>query len=150
MSELRELYQEVILDHGRNPRNFSELPDATHSKEGFNPLCGDKVKIYLREQNEKIEDISFSGCGCAISMASTSLMIETIKGKSIKSIVSTFELFQKLLTGEELTELELESLGKLFVLKGVAEFPARVKCATLAWHTLKAILDNDSSKISTE
>lgn len=146
MSDLRELYQEVIIDHGRHPRNFGELSGASHRKEGFNPLCGDKVTIYVIEKDGVIQDARFEGSGCAISMASASLMTETLKGKSLASAEELFSAFHQLVTENKPSEI----LGKLTVLAGVSEFPARVKCATLAWHTLKAALNNDSSSISTE
>lgn len=149
MSELRELYQEIIIDHGRNPRNFGILPNATHSKEGFNPLCGDKVHLQIHVHSGVIKNLSFEGCGCAISMASASLMTEILKGKSLTEAMEVFMLFHLLVT-EGVSELQKERLGKLAVLSGVCEFPARVKCATLAWQTLKALLVNDQKTISTE
>lgn len=146
MSELRELYQEVIIDHGRNPRNFGTLSDANCHKEGFNPLCGDKIHLHLLQQNGVIEKIRFEGCGCAISMASASLMTETLQGKTQQEFATMFDAFHTLITeGNNET-----SLGKLAVLGGVHEFPARVKCATLAWHTLKAALVNSSEPVCTE
>ncbi len=137
MSELRELYQETIIDHGRQPRNFGALPEANCHKEGFNPLCGDKVLLHVSEYNGIVEKIKFEGCGCAISMASASLMTETLKGKTINEIEEIFAIFYELVTAGKTSE----KLGKLAVLGGVYEFPARVKCATLAWHTLKAALE---------
>jgi nitrogen fixation NifU-like protein len=150
MSELRELYQEIIIDHGRNPRNFGILPTANHVKEGFNPLCGDKVTLYIHEHNGVIKNILFEGCGCAISMASASLMAESLKGKTIEFAAELFELFRILITEGQLDEVRKEKLGKLAVLGGVSEFPARVKCAALAWHTLRALLLNDDSSVTTE
>lgn len=147
MSELRELYQEMIIDHGRNPRNLGELPYANYHKEGFNPLCGDQVVLHVYEQNGVIEDVRFEGNGCAISMASASLMTESIKGKTIAEFQEMFTEFHQLVTegiGDK------EKLGKLAVLGGVYEFPARVKCASLAWHTLNALLANDNRLVSTE
>ncbi|HEX2549001.1 MAG TPA: SUF system NifU family Fe-S cluster assembly protein [Gammaproteobacteria bacterium] len=150
MSELRELYQEVILDHGKSPRNFKVNSNATYSKEGFNPLCGDKITLYLEEEKGCIKDLSFHGCGCAISMASGSLMTECLIGKPITFAVEIFDIFHQSLTQGELTDEQKEKLGKLNILSGVIAFPLRVKCATLAWHTLKALLNRDNSVISTE
>lgn len=149
MSELRELYQETIIDHGRHPRNFGDLPEANHHQEGFNPLCGDKITIHLYEHNGVVEKIMFEGSGCAISMASASLMTEELKGKTVQEIEDLFSLFHQVVTESE-HGVEVDKLGKLSVLCGVAEFPARVKCATLAWHTLKAALMNNSGVVSTE
>jgi nitrogen fixation protein NifU and related proteins len=146
MSALRELYQEVIIDHGRTPRNFSELSTANFSAEGFNPLCGDKIIVYLQIENEVIQDISFQGCGCAISTASASLMTESIKGKTQQQAKNLFENFHQLVTQEN-AEVEV---GKLAILGGVREFPMRVKCATLAWHTLLAAFKNEKQLVSTE
>ena len=146
MSELRELYQEVIIDHGRHPRNFGMLPNANHAKEGFNPLCGDKIFLQIKEQNGVIEKMQFEGCGCAISMASASLMTEALQGKTLKEVNALFELFHDWIMDGKTSD----QLGKLTVLGGVREFPARVKCATLAWHTLKAALENNSDPVSTE
>lgn len=142
---LRDLYHELIIDHGRHPRNFTVIDDANHSKEGFNPLCGDKIILYLNvnEKNNVIENIAFQGNGCAISIASASLMTEIIKGKTLAQAQQLFTNFHQLVTEKNATT-NLENLGKLAVMSGVAEFPARVKCATLAWHTLLAALKNDS------
>lgn len=150
MSELRELYQEIIIDHGRHPRNFGQLPEANHHKEGFNPLCGDKVIIHVLENNGVIEKIMFEGVGCAISMASTSLMTEVLKGKTLTQLENIFSDFHELVTHSPPSEHLKEKLGKLAVMGGVAEFPVRVKCATLCWHTLKAAILNDSEKVTTE
>lgn len=149
MSELRELYQEVIIDHAKQPRNYGVLAEANHKKEGFNPLCGDKLSLYLLEHDGKIEQIQFEGSGCAISMASASLMTEAMKGKDRAEIEVIFNDFHQLVTKGHDADLE-NKLGKLAVLAGVAEFPARVKCASLAWHTLKAAIADDPSKVSTE
>jgi nitrogen fixation NifU-like protein len=135
MSELRELYQEVIIDHGRHPRNFGVLPHANYCQEGFNPLCGDKIILHLYEDNGVVEELKFEGSGCAISMASASLMTECLKGKSRNEIQEMFNVFHQWIT--ENAVIDEEKLGKLTVLSGVREFPARIKCATLAWHTLK-------------
>lgn len=146
MSDLRELYQEVIIDHGRHPRNFGNLPTANYHKEGFNPLCGDKIIVHIQESDGVIQDLRFEGCGCAISMASASLMTEALKGKSLADAHELFLAFHHLVTENQPSD----SLGKLTVLKGVCEFPARVKCATLAWHTLNAALHHDNRSVSTE
>lgn len=143
---LRELYQEMIVDHGRKPRNTGTLADANHTQVGHNPLCGDKLTVYLLERDGKVADVKFEGSGCAISMASASLMTETIKGKSISVVEKLFENFHQLVTTGNIQE----DLGKLAIFGGVAEFPVRVKCATLAWHTLHAALHNDKHKVSTE
>jgi nitrogen fixation NifU-like protein len=138
MADLRDLYQEVIFDHYKRPRNFQKLADADHCAKGHNPLCGDHVTIYLRVKNGLIEDVSFEGSGCAISTASASLMTEALKGKTIADAERMFEGFHEMVTQPD-TPAHPE-LGKLEVLSGVREFPARVKCATLCWHTLSAAL----------
>lgn len=143
---LRELYQEMILDHGKYPRNFGSLTHANHIHAGHNPVCGDKLMVYVLAQDRKIIDIQFEGVGCAISMASASLMTEILKGKSLEDTNHLFHCFHELVT----TGHDNEDLGKLAVFSGVAEFPVRVKCATLAWHTLKAALENKSTAVSTE
>lgn len=145
-NELRDLYQEVIIDHGRHPRNFFILANATQIKEGFNPLCGDRITIYIHEDQQQISDISFQGCGCAISMASASLMTEYLKGKSIAQAKIIFQHFHDMIMKGN----KDADLGKLLVLSGVAEYPARVKCATLAWHSLLAAIENDPNPITTE
>ena len=141
MSELYELYQEVILDHNRRPRNFGTLPDASHRAEGHNPLCGDRLRLFVRVDNGSIGNIAFEGSGCAISKASASLMTESVKGRPIEEAMRLFERVHRMVT----TPLDgaVEDLGKLVVLAGVREFPVRVKCATLAWHTLKAALERE-------
>lgn len=147
MSELSDLYQEVILDHNRRPRNFQKLADATGSAEGFNPLCGDHITVYLKLTAGIIEDLSFQGSGCAISKASASLMTSILKGKTEQEAQSLFEGFHGLVTGE--AGASSEHLGKLAVFEGVREFPSRVKCASLAWHTLRAALEK-KQKATTE
>ncbi len=147
--ELRDLYQEVIFDHNRNPRNFRVMENPDREVEGFNPLCGDKLTLFLKIKDGIIEDASFQGSGCAISTASVSLMTEIIKGKTIEEAEEIFEMFHKMTTGED-GEIDLDAIGKLAVLAGVREYPARVKCATLAWHTLDAALKNKEKSISTE
>jgi len=149
MSALRELYQEVIVDHSKHPRNYGSLKDANYKKEGYNPLCGDKLTVYILEDQGAIQNLQFEGSGCAISMASASLMTEVLKGKTREEIAELFHDFHQLITQGHEAALE-EKLGKLSVLAGVSEFPARVKCATLAWHTLKAALAGDHQNVSTE
>jgi nitrogen fixation NifU-like protein len=137
MSEMRELYQEMILDHHRHPRNYGKLPDANRHAEGFNPLCGDRVTVYVAIEGDRIRDISFEGSGCAICMASCSLMTEAIKGRSLVEAEALFGRFHDLLT-DDATVTDEEVLGKLAVFEGVREFPVRVKCATLPWHAFRA------------
>jgi nitrogen fixation protein NifU and related proteins len=141
-----DLYQEVILDHGKRPRNFGKLENASLKAEGFNPLCGDRLTLELKLDNGIVKDAKFTGAGCAISVASASLMTETLKGKSVDQVNQVFERFHQLLT----TDASVPDMGKLAVFSGVREFPARVKCATLAWHTMKAALENPAQKVSTE
>jgi nitrogen fixation protein NifU and related proteins len=149
MSELRDLYQEVILDHNRRPRNFGALPSANHQAEGYNPLCGDKVTVFLDLEGGCIQDIAFQGAGCAISTASASLMTEALKGKTAEEARALFHDFHGLVTTGE--GEDSEDMGKLAVFSGVREFPMRVKCATLAWHTLLAALDAKAREpVSTE
>jgi nitrogen fixation protein NifU and related proteins len=146
MSDLRDLYQEVILDHHKRPRNFRKLETANRQAEGYNPLCGDKVSLYLEVENGIVRDIGFQGSGCAISTASASMMTESLKGKSQAEAESLFQRFHDLLTGNA----SASGLGKLAVFSGVREFPVRVKCATLAWHTLRAALEGRQDTIATE
>jgi nitrogen fixation protein NifU and related proteins len=151
MSELDELYQEVILDHNKSPRNFREMEDATRRSEGYNPLCGDHVTVYVNLADGVIRDISFKGSGCAISKASASMMTTELKGKSAAEAEKLFVNVHKMLTGElGVGESELEDLGKLKILSGVCKFPARVKCASLAWHTVNAALKGIDDVASTE
>jgi nitrogen fixation NifU-like protein len=150
MSDLSELYQEVILDHNKKPRNFQKLEDANRQAEGYNPLCGDQITIYLRLEDEMIRDISFQGLGCAISKASASMMTTSLKGKSQSEAEVLFDRVHKMLTGELDSKVDPQELGKLAVLSGVCGFPTRVKCATLAWHTLRAALKGDGTSVSTE
>jgi nitrogen fixation protein NifU and related proteins len=149
MADLRDLYQEVILEHSKQPRNYRELGDANHRAEGYNPLCGDHFTVYLRMDGDKIEDVGFQGSGCAISKASASMMTQSVKGKTLAEAEKIFEQFHKLVTGAE-SNGNREELGKLAVFSGVSEFPVRVKCATLAWHTLHAALEGKQETISTE
>ncbi len=145
--ELQELYQEVILDHNRRPRNFRALA-AGRRAEGFNPLCGDKITVYLTVDNGVITDVAFQGSGCAISKASASLMTESIKGKTVADAQALFERFQQMITAP--ADAPVDSLGKLDVLAGVRQFPIRVKCASLAWHTLRAAVEARDEVVSTE
>ena len=147
--ELRDLYQEVIFDHNRNPRNFRVMADANRQVEGFNPLCGDRLTLFLNIEEGIIKDASFQGSGCAISTASVSLMTEIVKGKTEREALDLFKKFHELTTGKD-EQMNLEAVGKLAVLAGVREYPARVKCATLAWHTLDAALKNEEQSVSTE
>ena len=147
--DLRDLYQEVIFDHNRKPRNFRVMENADREVEGFNPLCGDRLTLFLKMDGDEIIDASFQGSGCAISTASVSLMTEIVKGKTEVEAEDLFKQFHEMTTGKE-EEVNLEAIGKLAVLAGVREYPARVKCATLAWHTLDAALKNKEDSISTE
>ena len=147
--DLRDLYQEVIFDHNRNPRNFYVMSDANRQVEGFNPLCGDRLTLFLKIDGDMITKASFQGSGCAISTASVSLMTEIIKGKSVQEANALFKVFHDMTTGQS-EQVQLEAVGKLAVLAGVREYPARVKCATLAWHTLEAALINQQQCVSTE
>lgn len=147
--DLRDLYQEVIFDHNRNPRNFRVMENADRKVEGFNPLCGDRLTLYLKMDGDKITDASFQGSGCAISTASVSLMTEIIKDKTEVEAEALFKTFHEMTTGKD-ENIQLEAVGKLAVLAGVRDYPARVKCATLAWHTLDAALKNESQSVSTE
>ena len=152
MSDLRELYQTTILDHNRNPRNFGQCDDANRSAEGHNPICGDQLRLYLRvDDSDAIVDASFDGSGCAISKASASLMTESVQGKPIDEVETLYGRFHDLVTGEpEASAADQEELGKLAVFAGVAEYPARVKCASLAWHVLDAALEGTSDTVTTE
>ena len=147
--DLRDLYQEVILDHGRRPRNFSIMEEASAKAEGFNPLCGDKVTVYVKMEGGRIGSLSFQGSGCAISTSSASLMTERLKGMSREEAAAMADRFHAMVTSDSALPLP-EGLGKLEVLGGVREYPMRVKCATLAWHTLKAALDKPGATVSTE
>ncbi len=144
---LRELYQETIIDHNRNPRNFKVLKHPSHQAHGVNPLCGDDIVLYLTVENDVIKSLAFQGKGCAISTASASLMTELLTGKTIQDAKKLFTQFHDIVTGVESSQ---DELGKLKVLAGVKEFPARVKCATLAWHTLQAALENKANTVTTE
>lgn len=150
MSDLKTLYQELILDHNKNPRNFRMMEDASRSVEGYNPLCGDHYTIYLKLDNDVVQDISFTGSGCAISKASASVMSTLVKGKTAAEAERLFQVFHKLVTGELYGDNNLEELGKLAAFSGVSEFPARVKCASLAWHTMRSALVAKVATVSTE
>lgn len=149
MPDLRDLYQEVILEHSKAPRNFHPLADANQKAEGFNPLCGDHFTVYVDLNGDSIRDIGFEGSGCAISKASASMMTQAVKGKSKADAKKIFDTFHKLVTTGEANG-DRNDLGKLAVFSGVSEFPVRVKCATLAWHTLQAALEGKQEKVSTE
>jgi len=149
MSELSELYQQVILDHNRKPRNFHKLENANRSAEGYNPLCGDQLNIYLQLEDDQVKDISFEGSGCAIFKASASMMTQAVKGKTKQESEELFQEFHRLVTGELDDENEEAKLGKLKIFAGVREFPVRVKCATLSWHTMRAALGGQD-KATTE
>ncbi len=149
MNDLKELYQEVILDHNKKPRNFHKMEEATHHAEGYNPLCGDQIQLFLKMNGNRIEDISFQGSGCAISKASSSMMTSILKGKTIEEAEKLFEGFHQMVTGDVGAKVS-ENLGKLTVFSGVCEFPARVKCASLAWHTMKAALEGKVEPVKTE
>ncbi len=152
MSELRELYQEVILDHSKRPRNLRGMPGANRRAEGYNPLCGDRATVYLELEGDVVKDASFQGMGCSISTASASMMTESVKGKTRAEVERLFETFHRLVTAPPgaAESAPDPALGKLAVFAGVSEFPVRVKCASLAWHTLKAALAGDTAPVSTE
>ncbi len=148
MSDLRELYQQVILDHNKNPRNFGQLPTATARTEGYNPLCGDHYTVYVDVDGDTIRQVNFTGNGCAISKASASVMSTVVKGKSLDEAAQLFETFHNLVTGHG--DVTAADLGRLAAFSGVSEFPARVKCASLAWHTLKTALAGKQEAVTTE
>jgi len=150
MPDLRELYQEVILDHNRRPRNFQKLEGANREAEGYNPLCGDQLTVYLHLEDGVIREISFQGSGCAISKASASMMTATVKGKTVAEAEGVFETFHKMVTADLSTTFDPLEMGKLAAFAGVREFPVRVKCATLPWHTLHAALEGKPEPVSTE
>jgi len=150
MSDLRELYQEVILDHNRRPRNFQKLEGANRTAEGYNPLCGDQIAVYLILEDGVIRDISFLGSGCAISKASASMMTATLRGKTAMEAEAIFETFHKMVTADLSRTFDPLEMGKLAAFAGVREFPIRVKCATLPWHTVRAALEGKHEPVSTE
>jgi len=150
MSDLRELYQQVIIEHSKSPRNYKRLDEANRSAEGYNPLCGDQISVYIFVEDNRVKDIAFQGTGCAISKASASLMTAAVKGKTVSEAEELFERFREMATSRRDAEVDEEALGKLMVFSGVREFPVRVKCATLAWHTLHAALQGEEAPIKTE
>ena len=150
MPDLRELYQEVILDHHKRPRNFHKLDHANRQAVGFNPLCGDKVSVYVQVEDGVVRDAGFIGTGCAISTASASMMTESLKGKTEAEVEKLFKRFHDLVTGQLPPDADLAELGKLAVFAGVREYPVRVKCASLAWHTMHAALEGSKETVATE
>ena len=149
MSELSDLYQEVILEHNKNPRNFREIEGADRTADGNNPLCGDALRVYVDLEGDTVKDVAFKGSGCAISKASASMMTQVVKGKSKEEAEVIFDEFHRMVTGDLDIEIDENQLGKLKIFAGVLEFPARVKCASLSWHTLHAALQGDES-VTTE
>jgi len=149
MSELSELYQQVILDHNKKPRNFHKLQTANRRAEGYNPLCGDQLNVYLDVEGDQVKDVAFEGSGCAISKASASMMTQAVKGKTKAEAEQLFDEFHRMVTGKLDAEEDPNNLGRLKIFAGVREFPVRVKCATLSWHTMHAALNNEE-KVSTE
>ena len=150
MFDAQDLYQEIVMDHNRRPRNFGSIADSTSSSEGFNPLCGDQVTVFLKVSDEIVEDVSFEGVGCAISKSSASMMTEGVKGKSVAEALTVFQAFRRMLTTTSDQVEDSEILGDLEILKGVSQYPTRIKCATLSWHTLQAALQGSGSDVSTE
>lgn len=150
MGDLTELYQQVILDHNRNPRNFRTIEDADRVSIGDNPLCGDRIKVYLKFNGEVIEDVSFHGSGCAISQSSASLMTLSVRGKSVDEANALFKRFHAMVTSEIGSDIDETGLGKLRAFGGVREFPSRVKCANLSWHTLRSALESRADPVTTE
>ena len=149
MSELRDLYQDVILDHSKKPRNFGALENA-QSARGHNPLCGDQLTVYVQVDDGVIADLKFDGSGCAISTAAASMMTQTLKGKTVEEAEAIFKRYHEMVTGTDGIEDHMETLGKLAAFEGVSEFPVRVKCATLSWHTLRAAIENQAEPVTTE
>jgi nitrogen fixation NifU-like protein len=150
MFDLQELYQEVVLDHNRRPRNFKRPDHVNRTAEGFNPLCGDQVNVYLNVEDDVITDVGFEGVGCAISKASTSMMTESVKGRTTAEAEEIFSAFRAMVTGKADGALDVELLGDLEVFQGVSQYPARIKCATLSWHALQAALDSSGETVATE
>ena len=147
MYDLQELYQEMVMDHNRRPRNAKILEDATGSAEGFNPLCGDQITVYLKVDDDEIVDVGIQAIGCAISKASASMMSESVKGKSVEEAEQIFKVFRQMITAKDYDE---DTLGDLEILSGVSQYPARIKCAVLSWHALESVLKNDRETVSTE
>ena len=151
MYDFDDLYQDIVMDHSRRPRNYGPLENPTSSNDGYNPLCGDEITVFLRLEDNKVAEVSFQAEGCAISKSSASMMTEGIKGKTVVDAMKVFEAFRSLLTQDQLDDQQIELLGDLEILRGVSHYPARIKCATLSWHTLKAGLEGNAEKsISTE
>ena len=150
MFDAQDLYQEIVIEHNRRPRKFGSIADSTSSSEGFNPLCGDQVTVFLKVSDEIVEDVSFEGVGCAISKSSASMMTEGVKGKSVEEALMVFQAFRRMLTTTSDQVEDSEILGDLEILKGVSQYPTRIKCATLSWHTLQAALQGSGSDVSTE
>jgi nitrogen fixation protein NifU and related proteins len=150
MSELNALYQDLILDHNKSPRNFRSMEQASQVAEGYNPLCGDRYTVYLKFKDDLVEEVSFTGAGCAISKASASVMTSILKGKTKTEALKLFTIFHNLITGETTDGISLEEIGRLAAFSGVSEYPARVKCASLAWHTMKNALEANAHTASTE
>ena|SRR5882672_1557466 len=150
MSDLNDLYQEVIVDHSLHPHNYHAMADANHQAGGYNPLCGDQVTVYLKVEGDQVRDISFLGNGCAISKASASVMTEVVKDKTKAETEALFDTFHRLVTGKEDPAADVDALGKLAAFSGVHQFPTRVKCAILAWHTLRSALHDQKTAVSTE
>ena len=150
MNDLQDLYQDIIMDHNRRPRNFGPVDQPTHKKEGYNPLCGDQIEIELKILDGIVVDVGFTGVGCAISKSSASMMTEEIKGKELKLVESMFEQFRRMITVNDQMDLDADLLGDLEILQGVSRYPARIKCATLAWHTLHSAIEGDEDTVTTE
>ena len=150
MFDLQELYQEIVMDHNRRPRNFGALENPTNQANGFNPVCGDEVTVFLEVLEGKIIDVSFNGVGCAISKSSASMMTESVKGKSLEQAKAVFKSFRKMITKKPGEEYKSEILGDLEILQGVSQYPTRIKCATLSWHALQSALDEDDDTVTTE
>lgn len=150
MTGKRTLYEQVILDHNRSPRNYGDMPDADLHAEGYNPLCGDQFTLYLKMNGDTIEGVQFAGAGCAISKSSASVMTTLLKGKSVDEATALFEKFKTMITSEPDAALDADKLGKLMVFSGVRQYPVRIKCATLAWHTVMAALKGKTEAVSTE
>ena len=150
MNDLQDLYQDIIMDHNRRPRNFGPVDQPTHKKEGYNPLCGDQIEIELKILEGIVVDVGFTGVGCAISKSSASMMTEEIKGKELEVVESMFEQFRRMITVNDQMDLDADLLGDLEILQGVSRYPARIKCATLAWHTLHSAIEGDEDTVTTE
>ena len=150
MNDLQDLYQDIIMDHNRRPRNFGPVEHPTHKKEGYNPLCGDQIELELKIVDGIVVDVGFTGVGCAISKSSASMMTEEIKGKELEVVESMFEQFRRMITVNDQMDLAADLLGDLEILQGVSRYPARIKCATLAWHTLHSAIEGDENTVTTE